>query len=526
MAAQTYLPASRVSRFSRLLLDSPHHPSPNTDAIAFAAKSLRRLIALVIALLLLPIGQADLLAQQAPYYAPYTPYQQSSYAQPQPYAQQNYARYPQQNAPPTQPYPQPGYGQAQPLNAQQLEQLVAPIALYPDILVAQVLTASTYPVQIVDADHWRQTQGNAYSDQIAAGANVQAWDPSVKSLTAFPQVLAEMDRNLQWTTELGNAYYNQPQETFAAVQVMRQRAQVAGNLQNTPQQAVSYDQGNILLAPVNPQMIYVPAYNPWTVYGQPVSPYPGFSLLDALGSFFGSSPVRFGLGIAMAAFSHMSWGWLGWGLSWLAHAVLFHQSNYTSQSATVADWGFPNGGPRAFSQLGWTTTPASNYYRTSASYAPANGFMRTPYTYPYGGNRPAEPYGRGYQNPGAPYTRPSQEPYNRIQPTPARQQQYGRSTYGSTYGSNLHSRPGATYGNPMQAYSAPAATIQRGYSGQRSSNAFMGNSFAKSPKPPKSSGFHSFGGGHAPKAPKSFSAHSGGGGHFSGGHGGGKHHFL
>ena len=118
---------------------------------------------------------------------------------------------------------------ARPLDAVQLEQLVAPIALYPDTLVAQVLAASTYPGQIADADHWRQMQGYASADQIAAGADVQNWDPSVKALTAFPQVLAQMDRNLQWTTDLGNAYYNQPQDVLEAVQVMRRRAQAAGN---------------------------------------------------------------------------------------------------------------------------------------------------------------------------------------------------------------------------------------------------------------------------------------------------------
>ena len=91
---------------------------------------------------------------------------------------------------------------------------MAPIALYPDTLVAQVLAASTYPAQVVDADRWRQAQGYASPDQIAAGADAQTWDPSLKALTAFPQVLAEMDRNLQWTTDLGNAYYNQPQDVL------------------------------------------------------------------------------------------------------------------------------------------------------------------------------------------------------------------------------------------------------------------------------------------------------------------------
>src|ERR1035438_1796159 len=155
---------------------------------------------------------------------------------------------------------------AQPLDAAQLEQLVAPIALYPDTLVAQVVAASTYPGQIADADRWRQMQGDASPDQIVAAADAQNWDPSVKALTAFPQVLAQMNRNQQWTTDLGNAYYNQPQDVLQAVQVMRRRAQAAGTLESTPQQAVDYDQGYIQLTPVNPQVVYVPTYNPWTVY--------------------------------------------------------------------------------------------------------------------------------------------------------------------------------------------------------------------------------------------------------------------
>src|SRR5271168_4011967 len=110
-------------------------------------------------------------------------------------------------------------------------------------------------------------QGNASSDQIAGGADAQSWDPSVKALTAFPQVLAEMDQNLRWTIALGNAYYNQPQDVLDVVQVMRQRAQAAGNLQSNSQEAVSYDQGYIQVAPVNPEVVYLPAYDPWTVYG-------------------------------------------------------------------------------------------------------------------------------------------------------------------------------------------------------------------------------------------------------------------
>ena len=131
--------------------------------------------------------------------------------------------------------------QGQPLSAEQLDQLVAPIALYPDALVAQVLAAATYPTQVVEADRWRQAQGNAPAEQIAAGAETRHWDPSVKALTAFPTVLAQMDRNLQWTTDLGNAYYNQPQDVMDSVQAMRQKAEVAGQLRSTPQQVVTND---------------------------------------------------------------------------------------------------------------------------------------------------------------------------------------------------------------------------------------------------------------------------------------------
>jgi hypothetical protein len=556
MKPQAFLPAPRTAKSFRRLLASSRDFFLGTGPSRCVVQACRRLVALTLALLLLPIGQEDLFAQQPyaqqpyaqqpPYNGQYAPYPQSGYAQPQPYygqqpytqqsypqqpypqqpyaqqpyAQQPYAQQPyaQQSYPASgQAYSQQGYGQVQPLDAQQLEQLVAPIALYPDNLLAQVLMASTYPAQVQNADRWRQEQGNAYPDQVAQGTDMQPWDPSVKALTAFPQVLAEMDQNLQWTTELGNAYYNQPQDVFQTVQIMRQRAQAAGNLQSTPQEAVSYDQGNIELAPVNPQVIYLPAYNPWTAYGQPVVPYPGFSMLGALGSFFGSS-VRFGLGIAMTAFTRMSWGWLGRGLSWLTQSVLFHQSNYFSHSTTVADWGFRGGGPRAFSQRGAIAsgrTPV-NYGQPAGRYN--GGFAQTPARDAYMGTRPAEGYSRGYQSgyqtPAAGNTRP-QEAYNRVPPVDS----YSRYGYGSSFNSrspeSYGSRPGTVYGGSMQAYHAPAEGFQRSDFGGRSNGVFGGKNFAKSyGKPARSGGF--FGGGHAPKG-FSGGKHSGGG--HSGGHG-------
>ena len=135
-----------------------------------------------------------------------------------------------------------------------------------------------------------RAQGYGSPDQIAAGAQAQTtWDPSVKALTAFPDVLDMLNHNLEWTTNLGNAYYNQPQDVMQTVQVLRQRAEQAGNLESTPQEDVTNDQGYIQLAPANPEVVYVPTYDPWDVYGQPISPYPGFSLFGALGNFWSAA---------------------------------------------------------------------------------------------------------------------------------------------------------------------------------------------------------------------------------------------
>ncbi len=472
MKPQTYRYASRSSLTSRLPLDSSQATSPSTGSATSVAHVFRSAVALALALLLLPLGQAELFAQQPqtpvtassqnePYNGQYPPNQQSGYEQ-QPDTQQPYSSSDQMS-------PQQEGRAPQPLNAEQLDQLVAPIALYPDNLVAQVLTAATFPAQVADADQWRQSQSYASPYQIAAGADRQTWDPSVKALTAFPQVLAQMHRNLPWTSDLGNAYYNQPADTLEALQVMRQRAQAAGNLQSTPQMAVSYAQGNIQLAPVNPQVVYVPVYNPWAVYGQSVSPYPGFSLLGALGSFLGSAPLRFGLGIAMTAFSGTPWGWLAWGLSWLTQSVLFNHSNYYSNSNTVADWGFPYGGLRAASamaarfphsfnqssssygrsgsgyneprsQMTYVPRPPNSYGRPGSGYnvtgsqtyvhrppdtygRPSGGYRATPE--PRSVPRPPDSYarnlpgvgpGRGYQPPRGGYPRSPLEANNRIQP--------------------------------------------------------------------------------------------------------------
>lgn len=167
-----------------------------------------------------------------------------------------------QNVQNTQPPP--------PLSAAEIEQLVAPVALYPDALLAQVLMAATYPIQVVDAARWRAAQSKSLSDQqLPALTQNQPWDPSVKSLTAFPTVLAMMNDNLDWTGDLGNAFLDQQQDVMDAVQRLRTQAHAAGNLQSGPQQTVTTS-GNppvIVIQPTQPNTVYVPVYNPSVVYG-------------------------------------------------------------------------------------------------------------------------------------------------------------------------------------------------------------------------------------------------------------------
>src|ERR1043166_2214600 len=134
--------------------------------------------------------------------------------------------------------------------------MVAPIALYPDALVAQILAASTYPTEVIQADRWLQQHSYLQGEQLAAAVDQQSWDPSVKALTGFPSVLANLDENLSWTEALGDAYFNQQQDVLDAVQVMRRRAEDAGNLQTTPQERVVNEESTIVIEPAYSQRFF------------------------------------------------------------------------------------------------------------------------------------------------------------------------------------------------------------------------------------------------------------------------------
>ncbi len=227
---------------------------------------------------------------------------------------------------------------------EQLQQLVAPIALYPDALVAQVLAASTYPTEIVEADHWMQQHSNVKGEQLAQAVDQMSWDPSVKALTQFPSVLASMDKNLSWTSALGDAYVNQQQAVLDAIQTMRKRALQAGNLKTTPQETVATRGQTVVIEPTNPEVVYVPAYDPWVVYGPPVAVYPGWVAFPGL---YAVGPgISFGVGFGVGFFAGFGWGWRHWGADWRGRAIVFNHNTYTSHSRTFIDRNhFYRGGP-------------------------------------------------------------------------------------------------------------------------------------------------------------------------------------
>jgi hypothetical protein len=246
-------------------------------------------------------------------------------------------------APPAPPAPQPQYAAqpeyvAQPatvstttpggssapapalLLAEQLDALVAPIALYPDALVAQVLAAATNPDQVSYADNWLAQNKNLTGTPLAQAIDQQSWDPSVKALTQFPSVLDNLAHNLSWTSSLGQAFANQQVDLMAAVQTMRSRAQAAGTLQSNSQITVTQPTTNtIVIQPANPQVVYVPQYNPAIVYGASVvvplyvpPPVP----VASVGVFFGSG-VTVGATLGGGGWAAgFGWGWHAWNVNW------------------------------------------------------------------------------------------------------------------------------------------------------------------------------------------------------------------
>jgi hypothetical protein len=216
---------------------------------------------------------------------------------------------------------------------EELQQLVAPIALYPDALVSQILAGATYPTEIVEANRWIQGHPNLKGQELANEVDKQPWDPSVKALTQFLSVLANMDKNLSWTSSLGDTYANQPQDVMDAVQVMRARAQKAGNLKSNEQVKVETQAQTIVVEPAQPEVIYVPTYDPWIVYGPPVVAWPGWYWYPGL---YAPGPgIGFAVGFGIGFFAGFAWGWHHWGCDWHHHNVIYNHNTYISHSTTI-----------------------------------------------------------------------------------------------------------------------------------------------------------------------------------------------
>jgi len=286
---------------------------------------------------------------------------------------------------------------APPATNQDLPSLVAPIALYPDALIAQILAAATYPTQVVEADRWLKQNNSLTGDALAKAVDQQSWDPSIKALTQFPSVLDNMSQNLSWTSALGDAYFNNQQDVMDTVQDLRARAKEAGTLQSNSQQTVSTEGQTIVIQPAQPQVVYVPTYNPTVVYGAPVPMYYGYApYYPSTGAVVAASVLSFGVGIAVGAAISGGWGWGAWGCNWHGGSVSYNRNVYVSHSNTFVN--------------------RNNYYRGGNNYRPnynpgnrpnnpnrpGNGGNR-PSNGGNGGNRP----GGGNNNPGNGGNRPN-----------------------------------------------------------------------------------------------------------------------
>ena len=229
---------------------------------------------------------------------------------------------------------QTGYsGQGAPLTADELQGLVAPIALYPDSLVAQVLGAASYPDQVAAANNFLHQNSSLSGSPLMYAVDAQPWDPAVKAMTQFPSVLDNMAKNLSWTSALGEAYTTQGHEVMSAVQVLRAKAYAAGNLTSGSQiKVVQQSPQVIVIQSASPQVVYVPQYNPAVVYGYPYVT-PGYSTAAVVTT----AVVAFGVGIAVGAM--MSGGCCGWGYSYWncgwhgSTTVVYHGGAYYGNTA-------------------------------------------------------------------------------------------------------------------------------------------------------------------------------------------------
>ncbi len=260
-----------------------------------------------------------------------------------------------------------GYsGQGVPLTPDELQALVAPIALYPDSLVAQILGAATFPDQVAAAASLLQQNSLLSGANLMEAVNAQAWDPSVKALTQFPSVLANMATNLSWTSSLGEAYHTQAADVMAAVQVLRAKALAAGNLKSGSQIVVSQQSPQVIvIQSANPQVVYVPVYNPAVVYG-----YPYVVPAYVAPPVAATAVLAFGVGIAVGAMMSggcCGWGYSSWNCGWHGTTtVVYHGGAYYGNSAWHG--GYYGSSASAYGPYG-SAHASSGYNPSTGTYA-------------------------------------------------------------------------------------------------------------------------------------------------------------
>jgi hypothetical protein len=358
-------------------------------------------------------------------------------------------------APPDQPVQQPAVRSS--LGPQQLDNLVAPLALYPDPVLSQVLVASTYPLEVVEANQWLQQNRQLTGTALMDAAKQQNWDPSVQAMVAFPDVLARMNQDVRWTTDLGNAFLGQQADVMAAIQRLRARAQANGKLRTTPQETVTTQDQNgqsaITIQPADPQVVYVPTYDPAYIWGPPAWGYYPPLFYPPYGFGFG-----FGIPIGGFFFGWPGWGGWGWGFNWFGGGLFINGGFF-------GHYGYGFGGYRGgfAGNRAW----AHNYARASR----ATGTAAYSRSYNTAANSRAA--GSGYRSAGAAsgaragagagYRGATGQSMNRGYAGQSAARSYSapsRSYAGSAAGRS-YSAPSRSYSAPSRSYSAPS----RGFSG-------------------------------------------------------------
>ena len=372
-----------------------------------------------------------------------------------------------------------------PQSAKELQALVAPIALYPDSLVAQILTGSTFPDQIAIASYWLEQNKNLTGSALMQAVDKQSWDPSVKALTQFASVLENMAKNLSWTSSLGQAYHNQQADVMAAIQTLRAQAKAKGNLQSSSQITVVQQSPQVIvIQPTNPQVVYVPQYNPAIVYGYPYVVPTYVAPVYTTGDVAAAGIIGFGAGIAVGAMMAggcCGWGYNSWSCGWHGTAVVYHGGAYYGNAAWHGGYygGYgshvsgPYGGASTYhgaygSAVSYHGYGANGTYHTGSAYNTAWGSGASHTTYAANG---------ASHTSGGGYNATTGESYHGGSSTGA----LGGSTYHGSTSSGQHYAGGTTasgksWGGSSSGGWASKADSNRGW-GSMHSSGFSGGRF-------------------------------------------------